>query len=56
MSEDRFTKVSIKQKKTVDIPRHEILMSFVNDSGARDFYRWWNNDGAKLFQKWLNNK
>lgn len=40
----------------VDIPDHQVLLSFNGDSGAEDFLEWWDSKGYHLFKKYLEKK
>lgn len=40
---------SILEQKTVDIPEHEVLLSFRSDEDAVRFNYWWQDVGEVLF-------
>jgi hypothetical protein len=44
--------VSLDRETTLHLAEHEILLSFVNDSGAEKFDSWWFTQGRKLFDKY----
>ena len=43
--------VDIVEQKTIDIPEHEVLLSFGNDEDAVKFNYWWEDVGRWLFQQ-----
>lgn len=44
----------IKQQTTVDIPEHQILISFNNDEDAEKFDYWFGTIGKNMFLKYLD--
>lgn len=48
---------TVVEQTTLDIPEHEILLSFTNDCGAEAFQDWWEDEGEEVFREWaLENK
>ena len=41
--------VCLEREKTIRLPEHEIILSFVNDSGAVKFEDWWFQTGKEAF-------
>lgn len=37
---------------TVDIPDHQVLVSFTNDCEGHAFWEWLETEGFKAFEKW----
>ena len=50
----RFERVDFNDSKDIIFADHEILLSFIDDIGAKAFYEWWNmkNGGADRFGTW----
>lgn len=44
--------VTLEREKTLRLPKHEILLSFDNDSGAELFHDWWIWCGEEHFNQW----
>lgn len=65
MSDNKFERVSFNPTIKVrtdsgmspvrDPKRHEIFLSFYDDSGAEGFRRWWNKEGSEIFNEWYKN-
>jgi len=49
--DERFT---IRDEIRHTVPEHEILLSFVSDSDAETFDKWWMLEGRAAFVKWAN--
>lgn len=47
--------VTLEKEKEIHLSSHEILLSFVNDSGAEKFEEWWFNNGIESFNKYCEN-
>lgn len=43
---------SFKETLIVDVPEHEVVLSFNDDAGAYCFHEWWLDEGQKLFDKY----
>jgi len=48
-----FTDLHISQQTRVNIPDHEVLISFNNDCGAEAFQEWWDADGFNQYKLWV---
>lgn len=44
---------NILHSSVIQIPQHEVLLSFVSDGDAEWFEEWLNEVGFKQFQQWL---
>uniref|UniRef100_A0AB39AJN9 Uncharacterized protein n=1 Tax=Vibrio phage P018-4 TaxID=3229728 RepID=A0AB39AJN9_9CAUD len=42
--------LDIETETTLRLPEHELLLSFVNDSGAEKFQDWWHESGKESFE------
>lgn len=42
--------LSIGTQTTLHLPEHELLLSFVNDSGVEKFQNWWFESGKESFE------
>tara|TARA_A100001391_G_scaffold184405_1_gene152266 strand:- start:5 stop:199 length:195 start_codon:yes stop_codon:yes gene_type:complete len=42
-----------KRSLEVDIPEHEVLLSFTDDEQAEAFLEWWNRFGVETFCSWV---
>ena len=36
-----------------ELPEHDVLLSFLGDSGAEEFITWWEDEGKHLFEIWV---
>ena len=43
-----------KSHMEIEIPIHEVLLSFNNDTGAEAFHDWWDSNGLDEFSKWCS--
>lgn len=48
-----FDRVEIENERIVHMADHEILLSFLDDSGAVAFRDWWDEKGLRQFSEWL---
>lgn len=48
-------KVNIDTDIRVDIPEHQVLLSFNNDEDAVNFNEWWNRRGLEAFAEYMEN-
>ena len=46
--------VSIDETLMVELPIHQVLLSFNGDVQAEGFVDWWNGPGIKSFKKWCD--
>jgi len=54
---DGYVTMEIKEETTVNVPEHEVLLSFNGDSMAYAFDDWWKAQGHKVFsQFWTTNQ
>ena len=44
---------TINEQISYEVPEHQVLLSFVNDSDALAFYEWWYAEGFKHLQKYV---
>lgn len=40
----------------IEIPDHQVLLSFVNDEDAVKFHEWWNKKGYKQFEQFCSKR
>lgn len=42
----------LAQTMQVDVPEHNVLFSFNDDSDAAEFRNWWYYEGEELWEGW----
>lgn len=48
--------LTLEEQTTLRLPEHELLLSFVNDSGKEKFIDWWYEEGEGVFNNYCEDR
>lgn len=54
MSSSNSATHELPRQLTIDVPEHQVVISFNDDSDADGFYEWWGIAGFEAFGEWID--